>query len=55
METWLVPIAGTRVLVPYRVVIPTPVGQGILQATQLNVSPLPAKASAKGNGSPKTN
>ncbi|MGV3635096.1 MAG: DUF3108 domain-containing protein [Pseudorhodoplanes sp.] len=55
METWLVPIAGTRVLVPYRVVIPTPVGQGILQATQLNMSPLPAKASAKGNGSPKTN
>lgn len=55
IETWLVPIAGTRVLVPYRVVIPTPVGQGILQVTQLNVSPLPAKASAKGNGSPKTN
>jgi hypothetical protein len=55
METWLVPIAGTRVLVPFRVVIPTPVGHGILQATQLNVSPLPAKATVKGNGSPKTN
>ncbi|MFZ5693124.1 MAG: DUF3108 domain-containing protein [Pseudomonadota bacterium] len=55
METWLVPIAGTRVLVPYKVVIPTPVGQGVLQATQLHVSPLPAKASVKGNGSPKTN
>lgn len=47
METWFVPIAGTRVLVPYRVVIPTPVGQGILQATQLAVSPLPSKASLK--------
>jgi hypothetical protein len=54
METWLVPIAGTRVLVPFKVVIPTPVGQGILQATQLAVSPLP-KASAKNNSPPKTN
>lgn len=55
METWLVPIAGTRVLVPYRVVIPTPLGQGILQATQLAVSPLPAKASAKTSAGAKTN
>jgi hypothetical protein len=55
METWLVPIAGTRVLVPYKVVIPTPIGQGVLQATQLAVSPLPTKASAKTNSSPKTN
>lgn len=45
METWLVPIAGTRVLVPYKVVIPTPIGQGVLQATQLAVSPLPSRAS----------
>ena len=37
METWLVPIAGTRVMVPVRVVIPTPLGQGVLQATQLYV------------------
>ena len=49
METWLVPIAGTRVLVPFKVVIPTPIGQGILQATQLAVSPLPSRASAKTN------
>jgi hypothetical protein len=55
IETWLVPIAGTRVLVPFKVVIPTPLGQGILQATQLAVSPLPVKASAKTNASPKTN
>jgi len=55
METWLVPIAGTRVLVPYRLVIPTPLGQAILQATQLSVSPLPTKASAKTNAAPKTN
>jgi hypothetical protein len=49
METWLVPIAGTRVLVPFKVVIPTPVGQGVLQATQLAVSPLRTRASAKTN------
>ena len=47
METWLVPIAGTRVLVPYKVVIPTPLGQGVLQATQLAVTPLPSRASLK--------
>lgn len=47
IETWLVPIAGTRVLVPYKVVIPTPVGQGVLQATQLAVSALPSRASLK--------
>jgi hypothetical protein len=47
METWLVPIAGTRVLVPFKVVIPTPLGQGVLQATQLSVTPLPARASMK--------
>ena len=43
------PIAGTRVLIPFKVVIPTPVGMGILQATQLAVSPLPSRASAKTN------
>jgi hypothetical protein len=47
METWFVPVAGTRVLVPYKVVIPTPVGQGILQATQLAVSAMPSRASLK--------
>jgi hypothetical protein len=47
METWLVPIAGTRVLVPFKVVIPTPLGQGVLQATQLAVLPLPSRASLK--------
>jgi Protein of unknown function (DUF3108) len=36
MEVWLAPIAGTRVLVPYRFSIPTPLGSGVLQATQFN-------------------
>jgi hypothetical protein len=33
-EVWLAPIAGTRVLVPFRFSMPTPLGQGLLQATQ---------------------
>lgn len=34
MEVWLAPILGTRVLMPFKVVIPTPVGTGVMQATQ---------------------
>jgi hypothetical protein len=34
MEIWLTPIAGTSVLVPFRVMVPTPFGIGILEATQ---------------------
>jgi uncharacterized protein DUF3108 len=33
-EVWLAPISGTRVLVPFRFSIPTPLGPGVLQATQ---------------------
>ena len=33
-EVWLAPIAGTRVLVPFRFSMPTPLGTGLLQATQ---------------------
>jgi hypothetical protein len=33
-EVWLAPISGTRVLVPYRFSMPTPLGLGVLQATQ---------------------
>ncbi len=34
MEVWLVPVAGTRVLVPFRFSVPTPLGLGVLEATQ---------------------
>jgi len=34
MEVWLAPVAATRVLVPFRVSIPTPIGLGVMQATQ---------------------
>jgi hypothetical protein len=33
-EVWLAPISGTRVLVPFRFSMPTPLGLGVLQATQ---------------------
>lgn len=49
MEIWLAPIAGTRVLVPYRVSIPTLFGTATLQATQFETEaqaqPPPTRAS----------
>jgi len=47
-EVWLAPIAGTRLMVPYRVSIPTPFGVGVLQATQFISEPYPQRASANG-------
>jgi hypothetical protein len=44
MEVWLVPMAGTRVLVPFRFAVPTPFGQGVLQATSFNVAPVQNRA-----------
>jgi hypothetical protein len=34
MELWLAPLTGTRLMVPFRVSVPTPIGVGILQATR---------------------
>jgi hypothetical protein len=34
MEIAFVPLAGTRILVPFRMVIPTPLGIAMLEATQ---------------------
>ena len=48
MEIWLAPIAGTRVLVPYRAQSPTPVGQAVLEASEFISVPLPARAQASG-------
>ena len=33
IEAWLAPVAGTRVVVPFRVSLPTPLGLGIMEAT----------------------
>jgi hypothetical protein len=43
-EAWLVPIAGTRVMVPFRVSLPTPLGPGVMQATQFLTVPQPPRA-----------
>jgi hypothetical protein len=45
-EVWLAPIAGTRVLVPYRFSLPTPVGTGVLQATQFVSVAKPSRTTA---------
>jgi hypothetical protein len=47
-EIWLAPIAGTRLMVPYRASVPTPFGTGVLQATQFVTTPYPQRASANG-------
>lgn len=48
IEVWLAPIAGTRVLVPFRAQGPTPVGKVVLEATQFVSAPIPTRASANG-------
>jgi hypothetical protein len=47
IEMWLAPIAGTRIVAPYRVSVPTPIGVGVMQAIQFVSIPQPGKASAK--------
>jgi hypothetical protein len=44
-EIWFAPIAGTRVVVPFRISIPTPVGVAALQATQFISKAQPVRAS----------
>jgi hypothetical protein len=39
IEIWLAPVAGTRLLAPFRAYTPTPLGPGVLQATRFVVSP----------------
>jgi hypothetical protein len=46
MEVWLAPVGTTRVLVPYRISIPTPIGVGVMQATQFVSVALPRAAAA---------
>jgi len=44
MEMWLAPIAGTRLLVPFRFSVPTPFGLGVLQANYFVANAMPAQA-----------
>jgi hypothetical protein len=43
-EVWLAPVTGTRVLVPYKFLLPTPVGLGVLEATQFVSAPSAGRA-----------
>ena len=47
MEVWLAPIAGTRVLVPFKLTVPTPFGTAALEATQFMSVASPSKAASK--------
>ncbi|HEY5380527.1 MAG TPA: DUF3108 domain-containing protein [Pseudolabrys sp.] len=47
MEVWLAPIAGTRVLVPFRAQGPTPIGLAVLEADQFVSVAEPTKEQAK--------
>ena len=46
IEVWLAPISGTRLMAPYRVSVPTPLGMGVLEATQFVSVPYPAAAAS---------
>jgi hypothetical protein len=46
-EVWLAPISGTRVLVPYRFSMPTPLGLGLLEAKQFVTVAQPPHTAAK--------
>jgi len=46
MEMWLAPIAGTRVLVPFRASVPTLLGQAVLEATQFMTVPQASPANS---------
>lgn len=48
MEVWLAPIAGTRVLAPYKLKIPTPLGNAVLEATQFVTEATPPKSASRG-------
>lgn len=51
IEVWFAPIAGTRVLVPFRAQAPTPVGRAVLEAEEFVSVAVPTRASAN---TPKT-
>jgi hypothetical protein len=46
IEVWMAPIAGTRVLAPYRVQGPTPIGEAMLEANEFVSVATPTRASA---------
>ena len=49
MEIAFAPLPGTRVLIPFRVVIPTPLGVAMLEATQFIATATPPRGAARTN------
>jgi hypothetical protein len=45
MEIWLTPLSGTRLVVPFRFTVPTPIGLGVLQATRFIMTEQSGRAS----------
>jgi hypothetical protein len=43
IEVWLAPIAGTRVLVPFRMTVPTPLGTAMLEAVDFVTTAVPPR------------
>ncbi len=48
MEMWLAPLAGTRLMAPFRISVPTPIGLAILQATRFVWTRQTGRSSAMG-------
>jgi hypothetical protein len=46
VEVYLAPVMGTRVLVPFKVTLPTPLGRGVVEATQFITTPAPPRLTA---------
>jgi hypothetical protein len=49
IEVWFAPIAGTRVLVPFKVSVPTPLGTAVLEATEFVTTAAPPRTAARAN------
>jgi hypothetical protein len=41
IEVYLAPLMGTRILVPFKLTVPTPLGPGVIEATQFLSTPTP--------------
>jgi hypothetical protein len=41
IEVYLAPLMGTRILIPFKLTVPTPLGQGVIEATQFVTTPTP--------------
>jgi hypothetical protein len=49
IEVWFVPIAGTRVLVPFKITVPTPLGVAALEAIEFATTAVPPRTAARTN------